>query len=684
MSKTLYLLLTHYGDYDRDYERFFSDNRALLAEAGIACPWLDDGTGGPWQSRLLCKLKAVNRGRGSIADELADILEKRDGMLLAAPVAGMWLIVQDLLALLRADERFSAWADAAVRVVWLARDRARECEGGFVYNLPADSTDSSYRFAMTGRESWLEHLAALLEMAEARAVLEDNAAVHVSMAEVLEKFGIALPAAECVPLRETPPLSREILWVRARLRAILPCDRDVSSLLAAVLPCEDNCGFLAPERLRTLHAVYAPGMRAIARKYGCEPTLAPPDAPEGVGEWKPFTPPEPAVCRRVYEACLDSLPPEDREYSLRLLENAWAIDWLTPDAPACAAELRVRYGIPQPESPLLSVLTLTRNHETYIGACIDSVLTQEITFPMRHIIVDDHSTDSTRRIVEAFARKHPSIWPVFLEAGRAEGDNVRALYSRCSSTYAALCEGDDYFTDPEKLQLQVDFLNANPDCSLCFHPVLVLFEKQAENNFIFPSPGGLPRGVSKRYYLADLAKANFIQTNSVVYRWRFGQGLPEWFRADVCPGDWYCHLLHAEVGRIGFIPRIMSVYRRHPSALYVDAFVRPAEHWRQHGMNELKAFHIFNEHFKGRYFRTLSDLANQVLMSFLEDKLSERDVDLFDKACEAYPEFVQNFLKNISITHVHRNKTDSPPPESGAAQPDEGGAAERADAGATA
>ena len=284
MSKTLYLLLTHYGDYDRDYERFFSDNRALLAEAGIACPWLDDGTGGAWQSRLLSKLKAVNRGRGSIADELADILEKRDGMLLAAPVAGMWLIVQDLLALLRADERFSAWADAAVRVVWLARDRARECEGGFVYNLPADSTDSSYRFAMTGRESWLEHLAALLEMAEARAVLEDNAAVHVSMAEVLEKFGIALPAAECVPLRETPPLSREILWVRARLRAILPCDRDVSSLLAAVLPCEDNCGFLAPERLRTLHAVYAPGMRAIARKYGCEPTLAPPDAPEGVGE----------------------------------------------------------------------------------------------------------------------------------------------------------------------------------------------------------------------------------------------------------------------------------------------------------------------------------------------------------------------------------------------------------------
>ena len=101
-------------------------------------------------------------------------------------------------------------------------------------------------------------------------------------------------------------------------------------------------------------------------------------------------------------------------------------------------------------------------------------------------------------------------------------------------------------------------------------------------------------------------------------------------------------------------------------------------------MNELKAFHIFNEHFKGRYFRTLSDLANQVLMSFLEDKLSERDVDLFDKACEAYPEFVQNFLKNISITHVHRNKTDNPPPESGAAQPDEGGAAERADAGATA
>lgn len=152
---------------------------------------------------------------------------------------------------------FPAWADAAVRVVWLARDRARECEGGIAYNLPADSTDSSYRFAMIGRESWLEHLDALLEMAEARAVLEDNAAVHVSWPDVLEKFGIALSAAECVPLRETPPLSREALWIRARLRAILPCDRDTSALLSAALPRGD-CGFLAPERLRTLHAVYAP------------------------------------------------------------------------------------------------------------------------------------------------------------------------------------------------------------------------------------------------------------------------------------------------------------------------------------------------------------------------------------------------------------------------------------------
>ncbi len=74
--------------------------------------------------------------------------------------------------------------------------------------------------------------------------------------------------------------------------------------------------------------------------------------------------------------------------------------------------------------------------------------------------------------------------------------------------------------------MQVDFLRENKDCSVCFHPVHVKFENGQRNDFIFPMLEQLPRKSKQRFYLADLVQGNFIQTNSVVYRWRFRDGLP--------------------------------------------------------------------------------------------------------------------------------------------------------------
>lgn len=666
MRKTLYLVVTHYGDHQLDYERFFFDNRSLLREAGIACPWLDEvAPARGWETRLLSSMNAIKGGSSTARAELLESVAECDGILLALPVASMWQSARDLLALMRTDAAFSAWADTDVRVLWLARERGAEAEGGVIHNLPMDSVDTAFRCTLDGAESWLAHLDDLLGLADELVILEDSGPNHVPMAQVLEKLGISLPPERVIPLRETRPLPRAALWCAAKLRAILPYGTDAASLpLEALTSASDNAGFLSPDRQAALHAAYAPGLTDVTAKYSHDLALP---APAPTGEWQPFIPPAPAECRKVYEAYLKSADQEEREYSLRLLENAWDAGWLCADAPAYAAGLRDKYGIPQPDTPLLSVLTLTKNHAQYIASCMDSVLMQDTTFPVRHIIVDDASTDGTRRIVEEYARKHPSICPVFLNSGHPAGDNVRALFTRCSSTYAALCDGDDYFTDKDKLQMQVDFLEANPDCTVCFHPVLVSFENNANDNFIFPSPKLLPRGIVKRYYLADLSKANFIQTNSVVYRWRFREGLPEWFRADICPGDWYWHMLHAETGKIGFIPRIMSVYRRHHSALYMDAFVQPDKHWRTHGMNELQAFHVFNEHFHGRYFRTLSMLANQVLSSFLNDKLEGNDTGLFDLACATYPKFGLEFLKNLKLSQQqgHIPAKDSSTPVAG-------------------
>lgn len=297
------------------------------------------------------------------------------------------------------------------------------------------------------------------------------------------------------------------------------------------------------------------------------------------------------------------------------------------------------------EMPTLTVLTMTRDHEKYIAQCMDSVLEQKTNFPVRHIVLDHYSKDGTQDIINSYAAKYPSIKLVLFKDYLQTKSNVYELLHRCRSEYAALCDGDDYFCSPHKLQKQVDFLRDNPQYSLVFHPVAVTFE-DGRATAVFPGPSLLPRGIRKTYYLADLVKGNFIQTNSVVYRWRFREGLPEWFNCEVCPGDWYWHLLHAERGKIGFLPEIMSVYRRHANALFVDSFRDPLKHRQKLGMAELNAYHVYNEHFQGRYFQPLARLAANVFANYLEIGMQTKDTSLFDAAVTGYPDFARYFVKN--------------------------------------
>lgn len=306
------------------------------------------------------------------------------------------------------------------------------------------------------------------------------------------------------------------------------------------------------------------------------------------------------------------------------------------------------------EAPLLTVLTMTRNHEKYIGACIESVLAQKTDFPVRHLILDHYSTDGTPKIIETYARRYPSIRPVLLNNYYYIYNNVEDLFIRCRSEYAALCDGDDYFTEPLKLQKQVDFLKNHPRCSLCFHLVGVTFE-DGHPPTIFPPPSMLPRGIKEEYYLSDLLNGNLIQTNTVVYKWRFRDGLPDWFRHDLCPGDWYWHLLHAECGKIGFIPEVMSIYRRHPNSLYKDSFHNRIEHRKRMGMAELETYMAVNDHFHDRYFLPLARLANGVFSDFLEIYVTKNDKTLFDEASQKYPKFAKHFLDNLKITRKINN-----------------------------
>lgn len=226
---------------------------------------------------------------------------------------------------------------------------------------------------------------------------------------------------------------------------------------------------------------------------------------------------------------------------------------------------------------------------------------------------------------------------------------MRALFLACASKYAAICDGDDYFTDPRKLQKQVDFLEANPDCAICFHPVDVIYEDGSPPR-VYPTPDMLPKEAGNKFSLTDLLAGNLIQTNSVMYRWRFKDGLPAWFDSSLVQADWYWHLLHAETGRIGYIDERMAVYRRHGGAMYASAEKDHLLFRAEHGFEELQAYRAYSKHFSGRFDENFQKLADGVFADLLQIYVATDDDALFQKACAMYPEFARNFLQRLSLT----------------------------------
>lgn len=204
----------------------------------------------------------------------------------------------------------------------------------------------------------------------------------------------------------------------------------------------------------------------------------------------------------------------------------------------------------------VSVCVITYNHEKYIKQSLDSILNQETKFNFEIIIGEDCSTDSTREIVLSYKEKFPEKIKLLLNPNNIGMiPNFINTLNSCSGKYIALCEGDDYWIDNNKLQKQVDFLEANLNYSLCFHNALVIDERIPENKTKFNSP-------NQKYTstINDVIKEWFVASASILFRSEFLK-LPDWFK-DIYNGDYALQLLLADKGPFGYINETMSVYNK--------------------------------------------------------------------------------------------------------------------------
>lgn len=227
------------------------------------------------------------------------------------------------------------------------------------------------------------------------------------------------------------------------------------------------------------------------------------------------------------------------------------------------------------EQPAVSVCTTTYNAVKYIEETILGVMSQVVTFRFEYVIVDDCSSDGTQTILGEYAKKYPEIIRVICQpANIGLNKNFMAAMNLCRGKYIALLDGDDYWTDTGKLQMQYDFLENHPELVLCSTASLKKHESSGtytRSHQYLPANTGdvMIFGTPEMYKLDPF----WLPTHSVMLR-ACHVDFPDWFK-DVIYVDRALRLILSLHGDLAFINKITCVYRLHGSNTSADREISP-------------------------------------------------------------------------------------------------------------
>lgn len=216
------------------------------------------------------------------------------------------------------------------------------------------------------------------------------------------------------------------------------------------------------------------------------------------------------------------------------------------------------------KQPLVAIQCTVYNHESYLRECLDGFVMQLTNFPFVAIVHDDASTDKSADIIREYAAKYPDIiHPIYEEENQYSKGTLSKIMDDATvatgAKYIALCEGDDYWSDPKKLQKQVDFMETHLDYSMCFHKVKVLSSQ--------PSEKQLFSQLEERDYSACEIYAEWtIPTCSVLFL-----NLPmirnKRKSVPLVYGDIFLFLSLSQMGKLHCLDFTGATYRRHIGSL---------------------------------------------------------------------------------------------------------------------
>lgn len=275
--------------------------------------------------------------------------------------------------------------------------------------------------------------------------------------------------------------------------------------------------------------------------------------------------------------------------------------------------------------PLVSISCITFNHAEYLRDALDSFVMQETDFPIEILVHDDASTDGTIDIIREYTAKYPDIMvPMYEEHNRySQGiSNISGVFNfpRARGRYIAMCEGDDFWTDPHKLAKQAAYMEAHPECSLCCHSAGIVSEDRAfrtsDSIRPFEASGTVPpeRIISKKENIA---------TASLFFRTEYAKQLPKWY-FDCSVGDIPLQLAMLTHGNVYYFDEIMSMYRMGRAGSWGQSMEdsKAREKWERHFEDMRKLYMAFDADTEGRYAGAVDEAIrrSRFLIDIKEDK----------------------------------------------------------------
>lgn len=239
-----------------------------------------------------------------------------------------------------------------------------------------------------------------------------------------------------------------------------------------------------------------------------------------------------------------------------------------PDPVPC----RLCFPAATEEAPVkVSILVCSYNHEKFIKQTLQSILDQKTDYSYEIIVADDASTDRTQNIIRTFQKKYPDKMKKTILRTQNVGIGINYYEALClaEGEYLAICDGDDYWIDEEKLEKQVRFLDANKEYTAAcadfrIHNVGQPADQDTEFGMVKYLRSSC--GVKKKYNLHDLVFSRFIASCTLMLRWKLKGKVPE-FLKEYRVIDFPLTLIHASCGFIKVFPEVMSVYNVHPKSI---------------------------------------------------------------------------------------------------------------------